>query len=1058
MNLISWLMFGVMKRLLKDNRRNISISIFCTALFLSFTNSLSFAQKKNANQLFSPTLYQALKWRNVGPYRGGRSTASCGVPSEPYTFYLGTAGGGIWKTEDAGKTWENISDGYLKSSSIGAIAVAPSDPNVIYAGTGETPARTVNPTHGDGVYKSTDAGKTWTQVGLDNTSQIGRIRINSKNPDIVYVAAEGTPWAKTADRGIYRSMDGGKTWKLILHVDDESGANDLSMDMTNPRILYAAFWDHQRKPWKMVSGGSGSGIWKTTDGGDHWTKLTDGLPKEMGKIGVAVSPANPERVWAIVEAKKGGLYRSDDAGKRWKLINSHRVIWARSWYYMDVFADPQNQDIVYVANAPLLKSIDGGKNFKTVKTPHGDNHFLWINPRNPDYMINSNDGGGNISLNGGKSWSTQQNQPTGEFYRVNTDNRFPYYIYGGQQDEGTVAIANWSPSAGIQRQDWYSVGGGESAFVAFDPDNPAFVYAGSYQGIITEYNTKTKEVKNISEYPSLRLAANPAQEKYRFTWNAPIITSKFNPKVIYHAGNVLLKSTDRGLTWKPISPDLTRNNPKKLENGGEPFTNEGAGGEVYQTISYVAEAPNDPGTLWSGNDDGLMHITRDGGKTWSDITPKDVGEKLINSIDVSKQDPAEAYIAVEGYRTNDYSAHIYRTEDYGKHWKNITDGIPSDDMVHVVREDHVKRGLLFAGTQRGMYISFDDGDHWQKFQLNLPLVPVTDLQIHNNALVASTQGRAFWVLDDISPLRQLNQKIANIDAYLFHPGDNYRTNFGRVDTLNPVGTNPESGITIYYYLKKVTAADSTRHVDIKVLSQDGKLIRNFSSTAGKKQNKVEKKTGLNRLVWNLRYADYKSPKGLFHAMGKHGYKVGPGIYQIQFTYGKTKTTDTVTVKPDPRYSISNQQYREQQDILSTIRSDIQDVYSSVNKMNEVKGQINDMLKRVKEEDDTTKVVQTGKALIEEIKHIKKKLVQTRQKTFQDVINFPNMLDNQLLVLQNTISGAEPPVTNGAKERYRDLQNEWSKYKTEIDQLFNQKIPAFNHLLAQKKVKYIAPGE
>lgn len=1008
--------------------------------------------------IYPVSSYHTLKWRNVGPFRGGRSTAASGVVSEPLTYYLGTAGGGLWKTTDAGVHWKNVTDGYIRSSSIGAVAVSESDPNVIYIGTGEAPARTVNPTHGTGVYKSTDAGKTWKSVGLKNTAHINRIVINPKNPDIVYVAAEGTPWKKTADRGIYRSEDGGKTWKKVLFVDDESGANDLSMDMTNPRILYAAFWDHQRLPWKIISGGQGSGIYKSTDGGDSWTKLDKGLPKEMGKIGVSVSRANPERVYAIVEAKnKGGLYRSDDAGKSWKLINSKRVIQARSWYYMDVFADPKDQNKVYVMNAPFLKSIDGGKTFKVVKTPHTDNHFLWVNPENTNDMINCNDGGGNVSLNGGKSWSTHYNQPTGEFYRVITDNRFPYYIYGGQQDDGTVAIANWSGNAGIDRTDWYAVGGGESSFIAFNPDKPDLVYAGSYQGIITEYNSETKKTKFLSEYAALRLGANPAHEKYRFTWNAPIITSHFDPSVIYHAGNKILKSTDRGITWSVISPDLTRNLSERNIPGGGPITNEGAGGEIYQTISYLAESPASASTLWAGTDDGLIHITRDGGQHWENITPKGIGNYLVNCIDISKQDPATAYISVMGYKSDDLAPYVYMTNDYGKHWKEIIQGLPKDAMVHAVREDPFKKGLLYAATQRGMFVSFDNGEQWQSLQLNLPMVPVTDLTIHNHSLVISTLGRAFWVLDDISPLRQLDRAIVDSDVHLFKVTNPYLTNYGKVDTSAEMGTNPHTGAGIYYYLKKVTPADSTKNVTVEILDKNGSMIRKYSSTAKKKPNKTTKKSGLNILNWNLRYPAYKSVKGLFHAMSINGYEIGPGEYTAKLTYDGHTETHSFNVLPDPRINATAAAYSEQQDMLKTIHDHLDSLYAGVNRLNDVEKQIKGFIKKTNKDSSLAVVTKSGKAIVTRIIALKNQLIQTKQKTFQDVINFPNMLDNQLLFLQNVIDGQTPPVTNGQKERFADLNQQWAKQKMALDRILNEDVPGFNKLLSEKNVPFVSPG-
>ncbi|MEO1447986.1 MAG: glycosyl hydrolase, partial [Bacteroidota bacterium] len=629
-------------------------------------------KKKNQEPAWKPVpeaQFQALKWRLVGPFRGGRSVAVTGVPGDHETYYMGSTGGGVWKTTDAGTTWRNVSDGFFKTGSVGAIAVAPSDPNVVYAGMGEGPVRGVMTSHGDGVYRSTDAGKTWTHLGLSDARQISKVRIDPRNPDVAYAAVQGSPYAPTKTRGVYRTQDGGQSWQQVLYVDSVSGVSDLSMDMRNPRVLYAAFWSHQRHPWQMRSGGAGSGIWKSTDGGDTWHQLSKGLPKGvMGKIGVSVSPANPNRVWAIIEAEKGGLFRSDDAGRSWKLINGDRVLRARSWYYMHVFADPQDAETVHIMNAPYMRSTDGGKTFKAVPTPHGDNHDLWIHPDNNRIMINGNDGGANISYNQGKTWSKQSNQPTAQFYRVNADNLFPYNIYGGQQDNSTVAIPSQVDGRGIRNEDFHRVGGCESAYCAFDPDDPRYVYAGCYQGIITEYDSELESETDVMAYPFLGLGTTPGEVKYRFNWNAPIIVSQHNSKVIYHAGNKLLKSTNRGRSWEEISPDLTRNLAEHLVPGGGPITNEAAGGEIYHTILYVAESPQDAQTIWVGSDDGLVHITRDGGENWTAVTPPAMGEGMVNAIEVSTHKDGEAWLAFTRYKFNDFTPHIYHTTDFGQTW------------------------------------------------------------------------------------------------------------------------------------------------------------------------------------------------------------------------------------------------------------------------------------------------------------------------------------------------------------------------------------------------------
>ncbi|HLE85236.1 MAG TPA: hypothetical protein VJG13_12930, partial [Thermoanaerobaculia bacterium] len=717
-----------------------------------------------------PALFGGLEWRNVGPSRGGRVTAVAGVPGEPFTYYFGATGGGVWKTTDGGTTWKNVSDEFFGSGSVGALAVAPSDPNVVYAGMGESPIRGVATGHGDGVYRSTDAGRTWTHLGLDGTEHVGGLAVHPRDPDVVWVAAQGSAWRTTAERGVYRSKDGGATWEQVLFVSDSAGASGLAMDPTNPRILYAAFWDHDRDPWRIRSGGPGSGVWKTTDGGDTWERLglgKDGgeegrLPEGMGKVRVAVSPARPERVWAMVEADDGGLYRSDDAGETWRLVNGERVLRARAWYYTHVFADPVDADTVYVLNAPFMKSTDGGRTFSRVRTPHGDNHDLWIAPEDNRRMINGNDGGANVSFNGGETWSTQGNQPTAQFYRVDVDSVFPYRLYGGQQDNSTVAIAS-AARGGIGRADWYDVGGCESAHVAFDPNDPARIYAGCYQGIISEWDAVTRTERNVMAIPFLGLGTYPKDQPYRFNWNAPIEVSPHDPAVIYHAGNVLLRSSDRGRTWTEVSPDLTRDEEDKQGPGGEPITNETAGGETYNTIFYVAPSPHEARTIWVGTDDGLVHVTRDGGATWAEVSPPGIGTAAepgqVNAIEVSPHDPAAAYVAVTRYKFGDYRPYAFKTTDYGASWTRIGGGLPEGSWVRVVREDPVRRGLLYAGTETGAFVSFDDGARWQPLELGLPVVPVTDLKIQDDDLVAATQGRAFWILDELGPLRQVGGTV-----------------------------------------------------------------------------------------------------------------------------------------------------------------------------------------------------------------------------------------------------------------------------------------------------------
>ena len=732
------------------------------------------AQSDRAARPPAPSLsdeFSGLEFRNIGPFRGGRVTAVTGVRGEPLVYYFGSTGGGLWKTSDGGATWRPIADKFLKTASVGAVAVAESDTNVVFAGMGQAPIRG-NTSHGDGVYKSTDAGETWTNVGLQDTQQISRVRIHPKDPDVVYVAAQGHVWGSNPDRGIYRTLDGGKTWKKVLFVDDKTGASDLIMDPTNPRILYAAFWQVYRKPWAMESGGTGGGLYKSADGGDTWKRLTEGLPQGVvGKVTVSVSASRPSRVWAMVgHAEKGGLYRSDDGGEKWALVNGSHRITQRGWYYSRIYADPRNADTIYVTNIDFLKSIDGGKTFARLRVRHGDTHDLWIDPDDTQRMILGDDGGAEITFNGGEMWTSQDTQPTAEIYRVVADDRFPYWVYGGQQDNTTVAIPTGVRDDAITQQHWHDVGGGESAWIAPDPRNLDIVYAGSYGGSITRYDHKTGETREIIAWPQVVDGLAQRDMKYRFNWNAPIILSKHEPGTLYHASQHLLRSRDEGQTWEEASPDLSRNDKAKQGYSGGPVQHEVTGVENYGTIFYVVESPHEKGTMWVGTDDGLVHITRNNGATWENVTPKGMPEWIrVNAIDVSPHDKATAYVAATMYQFDDYRPYLYKTSDYGKTWAKIVNGIPDRAFTRVVREDPGRRGLLFAGTESGLFISFDDGVNWAPFQRNLPVVPITDMIVKREDLVLATQGRSFWVLDDLTPLRQWKPEVAAQAVHLFEP-------------------------------------------------------------------------------------------------------------------------------------------------------------------------------------------------------------------------------------------------------------------------------------------------
>ena len=1027
--------------------------IFICLLILPINVNSQKRKKKIKTPVIAITdsLYHGLKWRNIGPFRGGRSVTSTGVVGKPHTYYMGSTGGGVFKTTDDGITWKNISDGFFKTGSVGAIAVAESDPNIVVVGMGEHAARGVMTSMGDGVYKSMDAGKTWSHLGLDKTRHISDVVIHPTNPNIIYVTAQGSQYAPSKERGIYKTTDGGKTWKNILSVNNTTGASSLSMDMTNPRILYASMWQHQRYPWVMESGGENSGLFKSIDAGTTWTKMKLGLPKDFGKSGISVSRANPDRVFAVIEAagKKGGVYRSDNAGKTWKQVNSNRVNIARSWYYMEIFADPQNENTVYVLNAPVMKSIDGGKSFSNIPVPHGDNHHLWINPTDNKNLINSNDGGANISFNGGKSWSTQQNQATSQFYRVITDNLVPYNVYGGQQDNSAIGIASRTNDGGIDWKDWYSVAGGESAFIAFDPDAPELVYGGTYQGNISTWSRTSREQKSIKEYPELGLSIAPKDSKYRYNWNAPIITSPHDRATVYHAGNVVFKTTNQGINWTIVSPDLTKNEVEKHGPGGAPYTNEAAGGENYNTLTALVESQHEEGVLYAGSDDGLLHITKNGGESWENITPPGIKDGIINSIDISQHNPATAYVVIMRYKSMDLNSHVFKTNDYGQTWTKIVNGLNDPNgFARVVRADKKQQGLLYAGTETGLYVSNDDGAFWQRLKLNLPVVAINDLIIQDNDLVAATSGRGFWILDDLGALQNNSRYSKAIE--MVTPKDTYRI-FGGNSKAVGQGQNPRSGVTFDYYLKN--NIDSLT-LTLEVLEND-KVIRtytnkkksNFKSWPGgpSKPQILPSKKGVNRFTWDFRRAPLPSIHKVFIFGGLAGSRVAPGKYTLRMTLGDVISETEATILPNPKVLSSAEDFVAQQKMLVSIENTVKEMHESVNQMRSAKTQLSHYAKLLKDSKNADSLLEKGKELTKRINSWEENLIQAKQKTFQDVINFNNKLNAQLIQLKSYIDQANPKVTNGAKERFNDLMKDWQVYKNERDTIINTEMQAYNSL-------------
>ncbi|MEE9125879.1 MAG: hypothetical protein V3U11_01950, partial [Planctomycetota bacterium] len=992
-------------------------------------------------------LYEgALSWRQVGPFRGGRSAAATGVRGQPNVYYFGACGGGVWQTKDAGVTWKNVSDGYF-GGSIGAVEVALSDPNVIYAGGGEVTVRG-NVSHGDGLWKSTDAGRTWKFMGLGDSQTIPRIRVHPENPDLVYVAALGHLYGPNKERGVYRSKDGGKTFEQVLFANEDAGACDLCLDPRNPRIIYASTWRVRRRPWDLSSGGEGCALWKSTDGGDTWTELTKnkGMPKgNLGIIGVTVSPANPDRVWAIVEAEKGGVFRSEDAGKTWARVNTDRSLRQRAWYYSRIYADTKDVDTVYVCNVRFFRSKDGGKTFSRISVPHGDNHDLWIDPDDPNRMIEANDGGANVSFDAGRTWSRQDNQPTAQFYRVTTDNHFPYRIYGAQQDNSTVRIASRGRRGGIGLRDWEPTAGGESGHIAPHPKDPDIVYGGSYGGYLVRVNHRTGERRTVTVWPDNPLGHGAGDLKHRFQWNFPLFFSPHDPRRLYAAGERLFVTTDEGQSWTPISGDLTRNDKDKLGPSGGSITKDNTGVEYYCTIFAALESPHEAGVLWCGSDDGLIHVSRDGGKNWTNVTP---GKGLmpewirINSIEAHPTDKGGLYVAATNYQLDDFKPYLFKTRDYGQTWKKITSGIDDAHFTRVIRADPKQPGLLYAGTERGVYVSFDDGESWRSLQLKLPVVPVTDLAIKDGDLIAATQGRAFWVIDDLSPLRQAAAVEADAAMHLFTPRKSLRMGGGRRGggsrTSLTRGSNPPVGAQICFYLKdapkdepKGEPEDAPKGepkggdndvITLDIKTADGQFIRRFSTKPDKdkKDGKLTVKQGANRFGWNMRYGDAETfPGMIIWGGGTNGPLAPPGHYLAELGVGGEKQGIAFELVKDPRSAATNEDLQEQFRFLIQIRDKITETHLAIREIRDIKTQVKALQKRLKDA-DAKEVLEVGKALVKAITGIEETLYQTKSKSRQDPLNYPIRLNNRLTALVGVVAAGDNRPTAQARAVYAEL--------------------------------------
>ncbi len=1020
----------------------------------------------------APSESGGMKWRSIGPYRGGRVLAVAGVPGDPYTFYFGGVAGGVWRTTNGGLKWTPLFD-KEPVSSIGAIAVADSNPNVIYVGTGEACIRG-NISYGNGVYRTTDGGRTWTNIGLKDTQHIGALIVHPRNPDIVYVAALGHAYGPNPDRGVFRTLDGGKSWEKVLYKDDHTGAIDVVFDPHNPNVLFAALYQVQRTPWSLESGGPGSGLYKSTDGGTTWKHLEGhGLPTTiMGRIGVSVSGGDSNRVYALIEAKDAsGLYRSDDGGDSWTKVNDDQRLTQRAWYFTHIFADPKAPDTVYMLNTGLFRSMDGGKTISLLPAPHGDHHGLWIDPTNPQRMINGNDGGATVSVDGGKTWTTQENQPTAQFYHVDTDNQFLYYVYGAQQDNSTVAIASRTDDGYIGRQHWYDVGGGESGYVVADPRDANIVYAGSGQGLLTRWDKRIQQAQDITVWPVDYSGHGVADMKVRMGWTEPVVISKHNPDVIYTAGEKVFKSADHGMSWTAISPDLTRNDKSKQGSSGGPITKDNTSVEYYDTVFTIAESPKDANVLWAGTDDGLVQVTRDGGKSWSNVTPKGMPEwSLVSLIEAGPHNTGTAYVALDCHKLDDLKPYIYRTTDFGKSWTKITNGIPDGAYVHVVREDPAKAGLLYAGTETGIYVSFDNGANWQSsIQLNLPTTPIHDLVVKNNDLVVATHGRSFWILDDITPIRGAASLTPSGNG-LYVADTVYRLHFPmEVDRRRPVGENPPKGAIVTYYLKSAPKGEVT----LEILDDKGTVVRKFSSVEQKEaetppewpdlevpQEKIPAAAGWNRFAWDLRVTGpHRLPgevEGEFRSMGP---VAPPGKYQARLSVvGEgAPMTAPFELKMDPRVQVSLADMQKEFDLQLKIRSLLSDIHDTVHEIRETRMQLRGLKPRLEDARYHT-IASSAEALDKKMTPVEDHLLQVQAKSSEANLNYPVLIDEQLHGLAMSVDSDAPPTAQQVAA-FESLNQQAQPLLADWKQLRSTDLVALNGLIKRNDVPviYLGPG-
>jgi photosystem II stability/assembly factor-like uncharacterized protein len=1011
-------------------------------------------------------LFKGMKYRMIGPFRGGRSLTAAGIPGDPTTYYFGATGGGVWKSTDGAMNWSPVFD-KEGTGSIGSLAVANSDHNTIYVGTGEACIRG-NTSQGDGVYKSLDGGKTWKNIGLHDSRAIGKVIINPNNPDVVFVAALGHPYGPNAERGIFRTIDGGKSWEKVLYKDENTGGVDVAFDPHNPNILFAALWQARRTSWSLSSGGPGSGLYRSNDGGTTWKRLEEhGLPKgPYGRIGIALA-ANSDRVYALIEAHnpEGGLYRSDDGGETWEFVNPSHSLWQRPWYYMHIFADPKDENVVYIMDVETYKSTDGGHLFNRIRVPHGDNHGLWIDPKDTRRMIAANDGGVTVTLDGGNNWTREDNQPTAQFYHVITDTATPYRVYGAQQDSGTVAIASRSDDGVIDRTDWYDVGGGEAGYIAPYPPDPNIVYAADYQGNITRFDKHIGQVKSITEQPELSDAWGAGNLEHRFQWTAPVLISSYDPNTVYHGGERLFKTADGGVHWQAISPDLTRNDKSKQRVSGGEITLDDSGTEYYDTIFALAESPITKGLLWVGTDDGLVQITRDEGKNWSNITPKDLPEwGRISQIEASPHDAGTAYVAVDRHQSDDLKPYVYKTTDYGQSWTKLTNGLPEGSFVRAVREDPKKRGLLYAATENGVYVSFNDGAEWKSLKLNLPATPVHDLVVKDNDLVIATHGRAFWILDDISPLRQFTDDVAKKDFFVYVPAAGYRIQAGEGGEHHPskrTGQNPPAGAVIYYYLKDAPKAGT--ETKLEILDAAGKVIRKYSSAEAesldeplgpddkKPEKEIKPDAGLNRFVWDLRYEEARRIPGYYlweYNGGAKGPVAAPGQYQVRVTVGAESQIVPLEVKLDPRVKVSSADLAAQFSLLAQLHEELNHVYDAVNQIQDVRSQVAGLKRRLPENASTKAIVISADDLEKKLVAVRDGLVNLTISANEDSLAYPPQIDAKLAFLASNVGSADSAPTEAEQVEFEKLKRQSGELLSRWDDLQRRDLAAFQKLTAE----------